>query len=183
MGHPTRVLMQDLFQTNSSTAASAASVINNPNNAGAASNPATIFGLNPAFNASAITGRLDLASIAINLNQFVLFWSAALSLVLVADFFFYYRLEGDGNLERESTGIRSIRRAVHVWLRYIPGWVCFAFASLLPLFSNFFEILAIIFFVVKIWGDLLTLTKISDYFDWFNKLAKPLNRILKFYRK
>lgn len=160
--------MKDLFQTNSVANSSISTNSSLANNI-----PGSSFGSFGSFNFS---------EIALILNQFAIFWSIGLSFILVADFFFYYRLHGDGNIQREKTGIKSIRSAVFVWLRYLPAWLFFTAGLILPNLTSFLEIVAILLFIIKFWGDLLAITNISDYFPWFNKITGILKKILTIYK-
>ena len=113
------------------------------------------------------------------LNIFAIIWTLTLSFLFVSDFFFYYKLESDSNFEREAQGIKSLKRALSPWLRYIPFWICIVLSALFSNISVVFNILAIIFWIIKIWGDLLSITTISEYFKGFTKFLKTFNRLLR----
>ncbi len=138
------------------------------------------------YNLSTINSQVanSLTSFSLNdvvyqMNVFAIVWTIMLSFLFVSDFFFYYKLESDSNFEREMQGVKSLKKALSPWFRYIPFWIVITLSAIFPSVSIVLNIVAILFWVIKIWGDLLSITTISEYFKGFTKFLKTFNQLLR----
>lgn len=162
-------LTQDLYPVSS------APVSNNPSpSVVATSRPPTL----PSFG---FLNNLDLTEIVIALNRYVLVWTVFVSLMYVANFYFYYLKQGDSELAREEVGQKCLWLAARIWWRYLPClilFVIFGFSS--GIWTNLFGLATILAFVIKLWKDVYTFLGITDYFDWYNGFAKGFRSFLSF---
>ncbi len=140
---------------------------------------ATITSLEPVGTANPSSLAL-LDSILLNVNWFLILFSVLGSLILISNFYFYYRYESDKNKKREQKGEISIWMALNIWLRYIPVVL---FIGLYTITSGIVNYVVFTLFcvscIVKIYFDILALLKNQDYFPWFSTLSTNISNLLK----
>jgi hypothetical protein len=131
------------------------------------------------FNLNFLNG-LDLGQILIGFNNFALVWSVFVSMMFVADFYFYYVKQSDAEIPREKMGQKALWTAARIWWRYLPGLVLTVLYVFInsSFWANLVAILAILAFVVKIWQDLYDFLGITTYFDWYNGFARGFRNFL-----
>ncbi len=123
------------------------------------------------FNFNFLNG-LDLGQAMISFNNFALAWSVFISVMFVADFYFYYVKQSDAEIPREKMGQKALWTAARIWWRYLPGLgltILYIFVS--GFWANLVAILGIVAFIVKLWQDLYDFLGITTYFDWYNDFA------------
>jgi Na+/H+ antiporter NhaC len=139
----------------------------------------TTTNIEPAGTASPSSLAL-LDNILLNVNWFLILFSVLGSLILISNFYFYYRYESDKNKKREQKGEISIWLALNIWLRYIPVVLFIGLYNFTSGIVNFIVFaLFCISCVVKIYFDILGLLKNQDYFPWFSTLSTNISNLLK----
>ena len=145
-----------------------------PSNISPTSSPTSSF--LPSFD---FFNNLDLTEIIVSFNRYVLIWTIFVSVMYVANFWFYYRKQGDSEIAREATGQKSLWLAAKIWWRYLPSlilFVIFGFTS--GIWKSLSGILMILALTIKIGLDVYTFLGITDYFDWYNGFSKGFRSIL-----
>lgn len=121
----------------------------------------------------------NLGEILISFNNFALVWSVFVSVMFVADFYFYYVKQGDSEVGREKVGQKALWIATRIWWRYLPGmFLTVLYIFIGGIWANLVAILGIIVFIVKIWQDLYDFLGITTYFDWYNGFSGGFRKFL-----
>lgn len=156
-----RFLIQDLYN---SPGTSTPAVASRPSN----------FGLNFNFLPN------NWGDILLGFNNFALVWSVFISMMFVADFYFYYVKQSDSEIAREVVGQKALWQAARIWWRFLPGLaltILYVFVS--GWWASVVAVLGIIAFVIKFWQDIYDFLGITTYFDWYNSFSNGFRRVLK----
>jgi hypothetical protein len=125
--------------------------------------------------------NLDLSEIVIGFNRYVLVWTLFVSMMYVANFYFYYLKQGDSEIARESVGEKCLWIAARIWWRYLPSlvlFVIFGFSS--GIWTTILGLATILALIIKLWQDVYTFLGITDYFTWYNGFAQGFRSFLSF---
>ena len=130
---------------------------------------------------SSLVSMISFDYLVTGLNLGLLSISIVTSLFFVAKFFFFYRIFGDRQTDREKQGLTSLNQALWIWLRYLP------FLLVLYLYSlNFNSMLDLPIFAVlvltllfKVYFDLLAFLQLTDFYKPYQSLKKGLIGTLK----
>lgn len=159
---------QDLYPSTSSP------IINNPISNPTVSKP-------PSLSSFGFLNNLDLTEIVIGLNRYVLIWTLFVSMMYVANFYFYYLKQGDSEIAREVVGEKCLWLAAKIWWRYLPSLILFViFAQSGGIWTTIFGSMTILALIIKLWQDINTFLGITNYFDWYNGFAKGFQSFLSF---
>lgn len=116
------------------------------------------------------------------LNYFTLAWCIFYSCLFVADFFFYRLKYSDGEIDREKTGVSSLRNAFSLWISYMICWVVFVIYGYFQAISG----LVIFVYIFKLLSaDLPNILNIvhnnvglNGIHPTYKKIVTPISKLL-----
>ena len=125
----------------------------------------------------------DLAYISISwVNAFTIAFTIFYCILYLIDFFenrmFF---NSGGELGNEVYGVKSIKNAINIWLRYFPCLLLFTIFAVLrasPV-GLIFALFALLGYAYKLYLDVYDLTFVLGYFGWSDKFGQAVRSILR----